>query len=88
MLLSYSKYLKIIISITNITPYNWGEIRSEIVIKNSIFIIDLSCLLKKKKVKSKNIIEFARFKQIKYYKREICYVNREDTINKKDAACE
>ena len=68
MLLFYLKYLKIIIFIINIILYNWGETRPGIVIKNNIFIINLLCLLKGKRIKLKNIIEFTCYRRVRYYK--------------------
>ena len=41
MLLSYLKYLRIIVSIINIALYNWSKAKIKIIINNNIFIINL-----------------------------------------------
>ena len=64
--LFYLEYLRIIVFAINIMLYNWGELRLRVVIKNSLFIIDLLYLLKGKGVKLKNIIKFARYRRVKY----------------------
>ena len=69
--LFYLKYLRIIISTTNITLYNWREDKIKIVIKNSVFIINLARLPENKRIKLKNIIKFVFYFKIyssRYFK--------------------
>ena len=62
--LSYLKYLRIIILTINIILYNWGGDKIGVIIKNSVFIIDLVRILKSRKVKLKNIIKFMFYSEV------------------------